>query len=113
EADKLVPESLGQLLHPFRFGEAIWPFLERPERRKEFRNEGAIRVSCIFAAPLLGHYCLDRGVAGVHLTNLVNGLASGIQRDRGGKQGADPEIAFCQFWKKFGAEPHAKRATDH
>src|SRR6266404_2463500 len=79
----------------------IGPFVDRLQRRKEFRIEKPGGIGAIVGAAMLRHHRFDLGKAADHPAHLVDIGIALLQRDRRRQGRTDPEIALFEFGKKL------------
>ena len=111
DADEFAFKAGRQFLHQLRLGQARGPFFERFERYEKFGNERSVRVGRVFATALLGDDRAHRRIACDYGADLVDGIPARIERNRGRKQRADPEIPFFQLGQEFRAQAHPESAA--
>ena len=96
-----------QLVLDLLAGHPLAPLLHRLERGVEFEVEEAGDVGPVVGPADVRHHVLDLGDRGDHLAEPRGHPGGGLQRDRPGQEGPDPEVPLLQLRHELAAQARA------
>ena len=113
DADEFAVEPLAHLLDHLLLVQSGRPLVERLQRNEELGEKRTVGIGAFIAAPLLGEYGLNWGIAGDHGADFGHRLHPGLKRYGRWHHRTDPKIALFQLGQEFGAEPQRETEAKH